>query len=592
MCGISGIVAAAPLTPPQRAAVARIGDALVHRGPDGDGVFDAEHVALAMRRLAIVDLAGGTQPMFSDDGSIAVVFNGEIYNHAALRAQLGGAFRSGGDGEVIAALYQRHGLDFVDHLRGMFAIALWDENRRRLVLTRDRMGEKPLYLCEVGRALVFASEMKALLRSELVEARLDSAAVDRYFHIQYVPEPQTAITGVRKLDAGTMLVVDVAPWQVREHRYWRMADAPAITGDPPKVIAAALDEAVELATRADVPVGVALSGGLDSSLVAALAARHRPVTAFTVGYAGRPPSDERHVARDFAQLAGLDFHEVEIATADVVDSFGELVAAADDPVADIAGFGYFAVMRAARRHGVQVMLKGQGGDELFWGYSELRAARTAAHRSRLWRKITGQGASPVRFYEHAPDYRHARQHAAKQYSLDFAARLAVAPNRDLAVATDDGIDVALTAAICATYLRGNGIVQGDRLAMASSVELRLPLLDHGLVETIVGLRKSRSDGGLPPKAWLKAAARGLVPDSIIDAPKRGFEPPVAAWHAALFAAHGTMLIDGALVGAGVLDGAAARELAKGAFPSGAISPLSFKALVLEHWWRAMLGCAP
>ena len=298
MCGISGRISRTPLSPEQRAGVSRMNRALIHRGPDNEGRFGTSHVALAMRRLSIIDLEGAAQPLSNADGSVTLVFNGEIYNYRELRSQLsadGYAFRTFGDGEVIVALFEKHGLDFVQHLRGMFAIALYDAVQRRLVLARDRMGEKPLYLYKKAGDIVFASEMKALMRSGEIDFALDAEAVHLYFHYQYVPEPRTAVAGVSKLPAATLLVVELEPWRVEERSYWSMAAAPSIKGDEVERLRESLDEAARLTVRADVPVGVALSGGLDSAVVAALAKRHRPdgITALTVGYAGRPDHDER-----------------------------------------------------------------------------------------------------------------------------------------------------------------------------------------------------------------------------------------------------------------------------------------------------------
>lgn len=605
MCGLSGILSQAPVGPEQRAAVAAMSDRLVHRGPDDEGWLETGHAVMAMRRLAVVDLPGAAQPLANAGNNLAMVFNGEIYNYRELRTELaaqGYPFRTNGDGEVILALYERHGLDFVHHLRGMFAIALWDSVERRVVLARDRMGEKPLYLHETPGSLAFASEMKALLRSGRIGFELDPAAVHLYFHYQYVPEPLTAVRGVRKLDAGHLLVVDVEPWSVREIRYWAMEECPPIEGDPVVSIRERLDEAGRLALRADVPVGVALSGGLDSSLIAALAARHGQgaLRALTVGYPGRPPNDERRAAEAFARTLDIPFHEIELDPGEMVNFFPELNFWRDDPIADIAGIGYFAVMRKARELGIKVMLQGQGGDELFWGYDELRSARASASRARPWRNrlaahLPGSRGRVARmpFYDKAPDYRYAARHVRTLYPRPFAEAVrGVDPGRlfDFALPWPD-VDVALTERICATYLRENGIAQGERLAMASSVELRLPFMDHRLVETVIGHRRHSTDAGLPAKAWLKAAAAGLVPPDILDRRKQGFAPPVGDWHAALFDRYGAMLADGYLVAGGILSPKAARALAKGPFPAGAIAPLSFKALVLEIWCRYRTGPA-
>ncbi|MEO7634581.1 MAG: asparagine synthase (glutamine-hydrolyzing) [Sphingomicrobium sp.] len=603
MCGLSGILSQTPVTAEQRAAIASMAGRLVHRGPDDEGWLETPHAVMAMRRLAIIDVAGAAQPLANPDGSLALVFNGEIYNYRELRAELGAlghCFRTQGDGEVILALYERHGLDFVHHLRGMFVIALWDARARRVVLARDRMGEKPLYLYETPGSLIFASEMKALLRSGAVDFALDPAAIHLYFHLQYVPEPLTAVQGVRKLDAGRMLIIDLEPWTVREIRYWNLEDSPPLEGEPVSLIRERLDEAGRLTMRSDVPVGVALSGGLDSSLVAALAARHggRAVAAVTVGYPNHPPNDERRAAQSFANTLGIPFHQIELDRGEMVDFFPALNFWRDDPIADIAGFGYFAVMRKARELGLKVMLQGQGGDELFWGYDELRAARAAAHRAERRRAgvfgapLSGpSGGARLPFYEQSPDYRDAARHVRSYYAAPFA---------DAVRTVDPGllstfslpwpnIDVMLTERICATYLRENGIAQGERLAMASSVELRLPFMDHKLIETVIGMRKHGTDAGLPTKAWLKAAAESLVTPEILNRRKQGFAPPVRDWHAALFARYGDMLKDGYLVANGVLNPQGAKALARGPFPARAIAPLSFKALVLELWCRYRAG---
>jgi asparagine synthase (glutamine-hydrolysing) len=644
MCGISGYINRREITPGDIARVAAMSRALVHRGPDDSGEFSATHVALAARRLSIIDLAGGGQPLYNADRSLVLIANGEIYNHMELRRRLearGHRFSTESDCEAILHAYAEFGTECVKHLRGMFAFALWDGGRRRLVLARDPMGEKPLYLYERDGQLLFASEMKALLRSGAVAFELDPEAVNLYFHYQYVPEPKTALKGVRKLDAAHTLVVEVEPWRVEESCYWRMEDAPPVEGDAPALIREQLEEVSELVTRADVPVGVALSGGLDSSAVAALAARHRPgaLHAFSVGYPGRPEGlDERDDARALALHLGLPFHEVEVETREVVEFFPQLNYWRDDPVADYSGHAYYAVMRRAREESVPVMLQGQGGDELFWGYPQLRQAaldsldKESLHGGNLraplryispgvpaslsrrslstWARDLGGARSGLRrmrehraspagrlvFYDLSPDFHAATVETGALYGEAFAEQLTDGGANELFTLPLPWprVDVTLTRLVSDTYLRANGVAQGDRLAMASSVEMRLPLLDRALVETVVGLRKARTDVRLPPKAWLKRAVKGVLPDWVLERPKRGFAPPVVEWHAALFAAHGESLCDGYLVQSGVLNREGAALLARGSFPAGLTSPLSFKALVLEQWCRRMSAetCVP
>lgn len=617
-----------------------MGRALAHRGPDGCGDYHSERLLMTMRRLSIIDLEGGWQPLYNEDRSLALVANGEVYNFVELREDLeakGHKFATGSDCETILHLYEDHGTDCVRYLRGMFAFALWDKTRRRLVLARDRMGEKPLYLYEQGERLVFASEMKALLASGLVPFELDPVGVDLYFHYQYVPEPRTPVKGVRKLDAGHILTIDTEEWRIRDMCYWSMEDAPAIAGDPSQQILQQLDVITNLVIRSDVPVGVALSGGLDSSAIAALAARKYPGTmhAFTVGYPGRPERDERHDAKEVADWLGMPFHEVVLTTEEVVKAFPAVNAWRDDPIADISGSGYYAVMRAARDRGVPVMLQGHGGDELFWGYGWMRRAAEESARKAVvwekgwkslpalmcatrprqwtWRSVLGWGrrgcglgeagrqwhacrrSPPNRmvFYDIVEDFVLASRETRTLYTEEFLHLCDDDAPTDLFTFPHPWahVDVKMTRLISDTYLRENGIAQGDRLGMASSVELRLPLVDYRLVETVIGLRKTRSDRGLPGKALLRDALREVVPDWVMGRPKRGFSPPVEEWHEGLFAAYGEQLNDGYLVGAGVISAEGGRQLAAGTVSPYKVVPLSLKALVLEMWCRAMSDAA-
>ncbi len=640
MCGISGIVTRERMSPELKAAVSRMSAAQIHRGPDGAGEFFSDKVALASRRLSIIDPQGGWQPLYNEDKSLVLIINGEIYNYVELHSRLkasGHRFRTDADGEVILHLYEENELDFISHLRGMFAFALWDNNRERLILARDRMGEKPLYLCECDGQLLFASELKSLLHSGLVPFELDSRAVNLYFHYQYVPEPLTAVKGVRKLDAAQMLVVDAAKWRIEEKTYWRIEDAPPLEGEPRDLIRQKLEEVSELIVRSDVPVGVALSGGLDSSIVAAFAARKQPaLCAFSVGYAGRPEPDERADAEAFARHLNVPFFDIELDTQTIVDFFPKLNYWRDDPIADISGFGYYAVMKLAREHGVPVLLQGQGGDELFWGYPQLRqAASETLKKAALlrnpfsqallqsltlgrpkgrsiqsvsawardfggvrsgWQNVKRQRENPDRmvFYDRSPDFISASAQVQSLYSLSFREQIDETDASSLFTFPGEwkSVETTLTALICATYLRENGIAQGDRLGMASSVEMRLPLVDYKFVETVVGLRKNQSDAKLPPKHWLREAVKDVLPDWVLNRPKRGFAPPTRQWHDALFTAYGDSLRDGYLVEANVLSRESGLSLSTGEFPVEAVSPLSFKALVLEQWCRQMLGINP
>lgn len=633
MCGIDGIISRLPLDAEQIARQERMNAALAHRGPDGEGKYHTAHVALGMRRLSIIDVGGSWQPLYNEDRSLAIIANGEIYNYIELRRALiarGHTLQTDGDIETILHLYEDFGIDCVHHLRGMVAFALYDAHLKRVLIVRDRMGEKPLYYARHDERVIFASEMKALLAGLPFTPALDPQAIDLYFHFGYVPEPHTPLQGVRKLPAGHLLMVDLDPWRVEERQYWDMADAPPLEGDPIEAIRAELDTVSTLVIRSDVPVGVALSGGLDSSALAALTVSKYPGTlhAFSVGYPGHPPNDERRDAQQLADHLGIPFHDIEIVTDELVAFFPALVRAADDPIADPAAYGYYMVSRLARQQGVPVLLQGQGGDELFWGYPWVRhAAEEALLKQRLytdalipsgmpsagrgWRasvkKLLGRPESTPEaqqmqrvadgypntppFIDLAPDFQIAEAELSTLYPAQWArqitARNAYAPFTVAAPWPD--VPVMMTRLISQTYLQENGIAQGDRLSMASSVELRLPLVDYRLVEVVIGHRKTQPDHTQPPKAWLRGALAGIVPEWVMNRPKKGFAPPILEWYSRLLSAYGTQLPGGYLVSGGVLRPAAAARLAAGDSLNAGVITLPFKALTLELWCRQMLG---
>lgn len=631
VCGIAGIFRTTTprgAAPDDRLAVGAMLAAMRHRGPDGEGRFAQGPLAMGMVRLSIIDPAGGRQPLSNEDGSIVVIANGEIYNFVELRALLAGrghVLATGSDCEVIAHLYEEHGEGCVDFLRGMFAFALWDARKGRLLLARDRLGEKPLYLHEAGGVLTFASELRALLAAGLAPFALDHAAVNDFFHYSYPIDPQTTIRNVRKLPAGCTLSVEIGPdgrLAARERAYWDILDAQPLEADPADALGARLEEVGSLLVRSDVPVGVALSGGLDSSLVAALASRASggALRAFCVGYAGRPECDERERARALASHLNIPFESVEIDERAMLDDFEAMVAGRDDPIADIAGYGYYAVARAARRAGVPVLLMGHGGDELFWGYPWVLEAlrlnegreipppppppaggglrtlvrslvrrprsrtRTPAHSSR-----TNPGG-PLIFYDITPDFSRVASMHEQLYTPAFLREVEnLPPHRWFARGERDRPDLAMTRLIVDIYMRENGLAQADRLSMASSVECRLPLIDHRLVETVIGLRKARRDDDCPPKHWLRETARRYLPPWVLDRPKMGFSPPTHLWVRALAERFGHLLKNGVLVEQGVVRARAVEELVRGGVRPGEIMPLVFKAIVLEVWARRLQG---
>lgn len=640
MCGICGLVGQEPLSPEDVGRVRSVNAAMFHRGPDGDGELVGAHVMLAMRRLAIIDLAGGWQPLFNEDRSIAVVANGEVYNYVELRRDLesrGHVFRTKSDCETIAHAYEEYGLDFVHKLRGMYAIALYDSNRRRIVLVRDRMGEKPLYLFQQNGRVLFASEMKAILASGMVPFELDPVGVNDFFHFQYVPDPATPVVGVRKLPAGHMMVIDLDPWRVEERCYWKMEDAQPLTGNPTEHIREVLEEVGRLIIRSDVPVGVALSGGLDSSMVAALAAKNSPkqIHALSIGYAGRPHNDERAAAKALADHLKMPFHDFEVPEADVLDSFADRNFMRDDPIADISGHGYYAVSRLARERNIPVLLQGHGIDELFWGYDWVRNAVTSsmqkcgrlpvtfgdrmAHLRKLipegldrrslrrwafvvgglmfgWRSLrpsSGASEETLSFYNEAEDYAMGRWAAPRVLTQSFREKMMGRRPEDWFTTPRPWPDlgVEITKAVCKTYLLENGMQQGDRLSMAWAIELRLPFVDYRLVETAIGLRKTSPDHMLPPKARFREVIRDYLPDWVLTRPKSGFTPPIMRWINAITQRYSNDLANGYLIEKGVLDPRILSTLSK---PHSRVSvwpSTAYKAMVLEFWARGMQAAA-
>ncbi len=476
--------------------------------------------------------------------------------------------------------------------------------------------------------------MRALVKSGVVPFKLDPSAVNLYYHYGYVPEPACMVADVRKLPAAHLLTIDLDTWSMREHCYWRMEDAPALQGDPAELIRAQLEESARLISHADVPVGVALSGGLDASAVAVLAtsARSRDVHAFTVGYRGTPWQDERSDAKKFAEYLKIPFHSVELSTDDLVEQYSIVNFHRDDPVADGAGVAMAAVARLARHHSVPVLMFGHGGDELFWGYHWVRSALHATRRRNAlamglrgfkdylrfsapplsltlglqwamngagilseWRQFqSDRHAQPGRvvFYDSESVFQRVNHALGKAFYTDRFSETIGHPDLTRGFVpqrSDSPPETTLIRLICETYLMANGIVQADRLSMAASVESRLPLIDYRLVETVIGLHKTyplSADAG--PKQWFREALTGLVPDFVMKRRKRGFSPPWRQWGDALAASHGGQLIDGYLVQNGVIrpEAAAHQRRALFAHVSGP-RPLAGTSLALENWCRQM-----
>lgn len=535
---------------------------IVHRGPDDDGIWANDGSALAMRRLSIIDLAGGHQPMIAPSGTV-LVFNGEIYNFLALRDELAGVweFRTRSDTEVVLALYETEGIGALERLEGMFAVALLDIRRRRLHLVRDRLGKKPLYYTEAPGPILFASELKALLAGLDARPALDRQALHDYLTLRYVPAPATPWRGIRKLEAGERLEVDLADGARRLHRWWRLD---VVSGDGPDPDAPVqferlLLEAVEKRLlAADVPVGVLLSGGLDSSAVSAAAVElgHRDFHTFAVGFAEGGEFSELAFARQVAEHVGSRHHEVVIDRDQFVAALPELVYQTDEPLADLATVPLHAVARLAREH-VKVVLSGEGADEVLAGYDlDVLAARLdRLHRLRhvppallraLGRALPpGRGDAIRNLAAGGWTGLLRTQHAHMTWVFD---------EREKAALWRDGAGLRSTAALvdgwyadsrsshpldqlvqvyCRSWLPEDLLMKADKATMAASLELRTPFLDHRLVEWAARAPLEWKVGS-PATGWrskriLREFAEHRLPRAIVDRPKRGFPVPAYGW---------------------------------------------------------------
>ncbi len=561
MCGICGIYDFSRGRPPDREVLEQMNAALLHRGPDGAGVHIDGGAGLAARRLAIIDLAHGDQPMLAAEGEVCVVQNGEILNHLELRAELerqGAHFRTHCDTEVLLHLYLRDGPDFVAKLRGMFALAIWDRRAQRLLLARDRFGIKPLYYALDSGAISFGSELKALLRHPGFSREVDPAALHSFLAFNSIPAPLTIFRSARKLPPGHLLLCERTGAQII--RYARPAPAPVdqLRSESAHELAAELRERLEDSVRAhllaDVPVGVLLSGGVDSAVLTALAASvsPHPVSTFSIGFRERS-FNELDLARQVARRYGTDHHEL-VVSPDVAELLPRLAAAFDEPFADSSSIPTFLVSELAAEH-VKVVLSGEGGDELFGGYETyaadqlaLRIGRVAAGLAPLVERLPSSSARVSLDYRAKRFVRAAalppleRHHGWKEiFSSDqrvkllrpewqeapgdpldpWRARFAETAGAPLLARLQD-VDLGI-------YLADDLLVKTDRMSMTHGLEARVPYLDPVVSELALSLPTSLKVRGLAKKRLLREAAATLIPRDILRARKRGFSIPAAAW---------------------------------------------------------------
>ncbi len=561
MCGIAGKVSPDGVAPE---LIERMCEALEHRGPDSRGAFFDETAGIGVQRLAIIDLHTGDQPVFNEDRSVVVALNGEIYNYRELRAELrerGHRFATEGDTEVIAHLYEERGEGCVEALHGMFALAVWDRRRRRLLLARDRIGKKPLLYAQRNGSLVFGSEVRAVLQDPDVPRDVDPDALDCYLSYQYVPGPLSAFAALRKLPPAHRLTWDGGETSIE--RYWRLSfedRPPAPAAELHEIVREALLEATRLRLRSDVPLGAFLSGGVDSSAVVAAIARQtsQPVKTFSIGF-DIPGYDETRYARQVARRYGTDHHEFRL-EARATEGIGRLAWHYGEPFADPSAIPSFELARLARRH-VKVALNGDGGDENFAGYPRYAANVTAARIGRLPRALTGIAGraldrleassrgnglagrlAPMVRTAHLPDWERyplwfsffTEAEKERLYTPELWSSLSdrTAPTvvRDPYVASGaTTVTERLLDVDTQTYLPDDLLVKMDIATMAHSLEARSPLLDQAFMRLAASLPLEEKLSGRSTKRLFKEALRDWLPAEVVDRPKMGFSVPLAAW---------------------------------------------------------------
>ena len=568
MCGIVGIVAAERLEDEVARRVPAMRDVIAHRGPDDSGLFVDGQAALGHRRLSIVDLATGHQPLANEYESVWIVFNGEIYNHADIRPGLeaaGHRYRTRSDTETIVHAYEQWGDDCVERLRGMFAFALWDARRRRLLLARDRLGVKPLYWARSGDRLLFASEIKSILRSGLVAAEADESRLPELLSTRYLSGPETLFKGIQRLPPGHILVFENGEISIRQ--YW---DVPAGRRDESLANAHAndlvhrfrdlLQQSVRIRLMADVPLGMFLSGGLDSSAIAALMAGliERPLQTFSVAFRQQAFS-ELDYARQVSSAIKADAHEIVIDEHDFFGALPRLIWHEDEPIAHPSSVPLYFVSQLARRH-VKVVLTGEGADELLAGYGKYPRSLVNWHAAaaygrlprpvRQWIADRAVSRLPKKLRRYADRSFLTVERTPEAMFFDNFAAIGLARQRTVLNGGFAAADASQAyGSSRAHFDRLNGesttldrilytdlktylvelLMKQDQMSMAASIESRVPFLDHKLVEFAAALPARLKLRGLTTKWILRQAVRTILPPSILSRPKMGFPVPFAVW---------------------------------------------------------------
>jgi asparagine synthase (glutamine-hydrolysing) len=566
MCGICGKLNFDRRDPVDPGLINRMTETLFHRGPDGGGQFVSGPIGLGHRRLSIIDLNTGAQPMSNEDDSVWVVFNGEIYNFLELRSGLqarGHKFKSATDTEVIVHLYEESGPESVAKLQGMFAFALWDEKKQLLMLARDRVGIKPLYYTNTGNSLLFGSEIKSLLSDESVSRNVNPRAIDRFFTYGYLPGNETLLEGIYKLDPGHYLTAQGG--KIEDRQYWdlRFEVDPDRTnfGNAVEKLRDLLRRTVKAHMISDVPLGILLSGGVDSTGMLHYAAEQtdKPIHTFTVGFAGEQFADERPYARLAAKRFGTEHHEITMTAEDFLSFLPKYAWHMEEPVFEPPAVALYYVSRLARESGVKVLLSGEGGDEAFGGYQTYRNILLLERLKALFGPAKGLLRLGLQTFGKAgwnrvgkfsglvdlpmPEYYLSRTATPDSnlirlknslYTPEFAEAIrgekSDLPTHSLFSRLNHGSQLdSMLYVDTKTWLPDDLLIKADRMTMATSVELRVPLLDFQVLEFAASLPPAFKVRGWTTKRILKAALQDAIPQEILGRKKTGFPVPYGKW---------------------------------------------------------------
>jgi asparagine synthase (glutamine-hydrolysing) len=626
MCGICGKVEFDRGASVSGALIRAMLDTIRHRGPDDQGVYLSPQVGLGHARLSIIDLSSGHQPLSNENGTVWIVFNGEIYNYQELRSQLlakGHVFKTQTDTEVIVHLYEEFGPQCLEKLRGMFAFALWDENQKSLFLARDRVGIKPLYYSLSRNSIVFASEIKAILADPSINRELAPEIIDRFLTFLYLPGEETLLQGIGKLAPGHYLLLKDGKAEIRQYwdiQFYKPSERPSLK-DAEDELSNLVAEAVEMHMIADVPVGVLLSGGVDSTAVLSCAAERtdKEISTFTVGFSDSGVADERPYARLAAEAYGTKHYDMTITASDFAEFLPKYVWHMEEPVCEPPAVALYYVSKLARKY-VKVLLSGEGGDEAFAGYDNYRSLVWLERLKQVWpaaNRPASQGLSRANSWFHSPrlakyaplvnatfpdyyysrtstPYRYSGNGIGELYSADFLKLIdreyTIEPVRKLfSVVKDQAVLDQMLYIDTKTWLTDDLLVKADKMTMANSLELRVPLLDHRLLEFAASLPPHYKLNGFALKYIWKKAMSKRVPERILKRRKAGFPVPYEFWlRNNLRDQVRAILTDRKAVERGYFNKAAVEKLISANNDSGAYSKEVFSLLALELWHRAFL----